>query len=86
VPVRLEVVKAAIARESVLLLSLFLEYRWNINEEEEWCIAPLLSYVPKASSTSRFLTDHRRFAIYTNASEALIAWLLDNGAGPNVIC
>lgn len=45
VPPSLGAVKAAIARESVLLLSLFLKHGWNINEEEAWCIPPLLSYV-----------------------------------------
>jgi hypothetical protein len=32
--VSLGAIKAAIAAESVRLLSLFLEYRWNINKEE----------------------------------------------------
>lgn len=45
VPVGVGAVKAAIAKESVLLLSLFLKHGWNINEEEAWCIPPLLSYV-----------------------------------------
>jgi hypothetical protein len=43
VPVCLGAVKAAIVQESTPLLSLFLQYGWNINEEEDWCIPPLLS-------------------------------------------
>lgn len=45
VPVSLEAVKVAITRESTWLLSMFLEYGWDINEEEAWCVPPLLSYV-----------------------------------------
>lgn len=45
VPVSLEAVQVAITRESTWLLSMFLEYGWDINEEEAWCVPPLLSYV-----------------------------------------
>lgn len=45
VPVYLEAVKPAITKESTRLLSMFLKHGWNINEEEAWCIPPLLSYV-----------------------------------------
>lgn len=30
--------------------------------------------------------EHRRFAVYTNVSASLVAWLLDNGADPNATC
>lgn len=45
VPVSLEAVKVAITKESTRLLAMFLEYGWDINEEEAWCVPPLLSYV-----------------------------------------
>lgn len=45
VPVSLTAVKAAIAKESIPMLSLFLKHGWDINEEEQWCIPSLLSYV-----------------------------------------
>ncbi|CZT19206.1 uncharacterized protein RCC_05052 [Ramularia collo-cygni] len=44
VPVSLGAIKAAITKESFQLLSLFLKHGWNINEEEAWCIPPLLSF------------------------------------------
>lgn len=43
VPVSLANVKPAIKQKSLYMLSLFLQYGWNINEEEDWCIPPLLS-------------------------------------------
>lgn len=43
VPASLVNVKPAIKQKSLYILSLFLQYGWNINEEEEWCIPPLLS-------------------------------------------
>lgn len=45
VPVYLEAVKVAITKDSTRRLSMFLEYGWDINEEEAWCVPPLLSYV-----------------------------------------
>lgn len=45
VPISLGAIKAAITKDSVAMLSLFLQHGWNINEEEAWCIPPLLSYV-----------------------------------------
>ncbi|KAM3417822.1 hypothetical protein BST61_g6047 [Cercospora zeina] len=47
-------VKAAIKQDSVALLSLFLEHGWNINEQEAWCLPPLLSFAihSKASEST----------------------------------
>ena len=42
VPVRLETVKAAINQGSTPLLSRFLDYGWNINEAEAWCLPEVL--------------------------------------------
>lgn len=43
VPASLVNVKPAIKQKSLYMLSLFLQHGWNINEEEDWCIPPLLS-------------------------------------------
>lgn len=43
VPVSLVNVKPAIQRKSLQILSLFLQYGWQINESEDWCLPPLLS-------------------------------------------
>ncbi|KAM3414640.1 Caskin-2 [Cercospora zeina] len=59
VPVDLANVKAAIKQKSLAVLSLFLQHGWSINEEEQWCIPPLLSYAvitnPDESLTGWFL-------------------------------
>lgn len=43
VPVNLTNIKSAIESSSLPILSLFLQQGWNINEEEQWCLPPLLS-------------------------------------------
>lgn len=45
VPASLVNVKPAIKQKSLSMLSLFLQHGWNINEEEDWCLPPLLSLV-----------------------------------------
>ncbi|KAF2209962.1 hypothetical protein CERZMDRAFT_10564, partial [Cercospora zeae-maydis SCOH1-5] len=44
VPIDLANVKAAIKQKSLSVLSLCLQHGWSINEAEDWCIPPLLSY------------------------------------------
>lgn len=43
VPVNLMNIKPAIENRSRPILSLFLQHGWDINEEEQWCLPPLLS-------------------------------------------
>lgn len=43
VPVNLVNIKPAIENKSRPILSLFLQQGWDINEEEQWCLPPLLS-------------------------------------------
>ncbi|KAF2773795.1 ankyrin [Teratosphaeria nubilosa] len=61
VPVSLVNVKPAIKRKSLQILSLFLHYGWNINESEDWCLPPLLSYAiatePDEALISWFLSN-----------------------------
>lgn len=45
VPACLSNVKPAIEQKSLPILSLFLQHGWNINEREDWCLPPLLSWV-----------------------------------------
>lgn len=45
VPTSLINVKSAIEEESLPMLSLFLQDGWSINEREDWCLPPLLSWV-----------------------------------------
>lgn len=43
VPVNLVNIKSAIENKSLPILSLFVQKGWNINEEEQWDLPPLLS-------------------------------------------
>ncbi|KAK3616232.1 hypothetical protein LTR56_026093 [Elasticomyces elasticus] len=61
VPLNLVNVKSAIKQRSLPTLSLFLEHGWDINEREDWCLPPLLSYAvataPDESLVSWFLSN-----------------------------
>ncbi|EME39172.1 hypothetical protein DOTSEDRAFT_75051 [Dothistroma septosporum NZE10] len=54
VPASQWAVKAAIKQDSIPLLSLLIKNGWNINEEEAWCLPPLLSFAihTKASEST----------------------------------